>query len=70
MRRACGSLSHVSLLEGVPRRMCRLSSCRAVTSARRFCLEAFTSCGEDLVGPCFFECMSVSSVPMPIALSL
>lgn len=57
----CGSRSHLSLL----RRMCR-----AVTSAQHLHVEVFASRGKDLVGPCSFECMSVSSLPVPIALSL
>lgn len=57
----CGSGSHLSLLG---------RTCRAVTSAQRLHVEVFASRGKDLVGPCSSERMSVSSRPVPIALSL
>lgn len=57
----CGSGSQLSLLG---------RTCRAVTSAQHLHVEVLASRGKDVVGPCSSECMSVSSLPVPIALSL
>lgn len=57
----CGSRSHLSLLRTMS---------QAVMSTQHLCVEVFPPCSKDLAGPWFFECMSMSSLPVPIALNL